>query len=262
MRLASLRIAALLTLAIASLAPAGAGAGTINPDHYMVYPVINPPVLPLPVIVGDQFIPQAAYVTLSLEFVMTPVDKNVEGMVDSVTHFTWWRISNPLAFGANVVIDNQLAPGQAVSVLDPVFLLNPALKGLAATGPPLGPVPARDHYVAYNVIGPPVNRAVTLRDQFNEFLSNVLYSVYLGVPAEKTYQGVAYPIHDPVTHLLFYRMVPEPPVVVPPPVIVLDEFGLWPLQLGQPILLGVPSLKSGVVGTRSSSWGRLKSLYG
>ena len=47
----------------------------------------------------------------------------------------------------------------------------------------------------------------------------------------------------------------------PGPVFARDEFGIWQLELGQPIWLCVPSYKTGVVGTNSTSWGRLKTLY-
>jgi energy-converting hydrogenase Eha subunit F len=228
-------------------------------DHYLVYKVLNPPQYPVPVILSDQFLQHVTSQVLTLEFFMTPVNKNHEGIIDDITHYTWW-LTSAQPFGATALVSNQFRPDQALNVFDPHFLLNPALKGI--TQPPSGPIPPKNHYRVYDANGLPIEVPVSLQDQFYQYQAMVHFPRFLAPPVEKIFQGVVFPIFDPVAHLVIYDISMLPPVAPPPPpVFAKDEFGIWHLELGQPIFLCVPSYKTGVVGTQGTTWGKLKALY-
>lgn len=253
-----------VTIAFTALTAGAARAQTTPPgaDHYLVYVVLNPPTISVPVTLSDQFIPNATYTTATLEFFMTPVNKNNEGIIDPVVHYTWWHLNPPQPFGAFAIISNQFNPNQQFQILQSHFLLNPALKGLPATGPPTGPIPPKNHYLAYDAASPPVGLNVSLVDQFFQYAAAVNQGVFLAPPVQKVFQGQTFPILDPVPHMAIYNIGILPPTPPAPGVVfALDEFGLWQFQLGPPHFLAVPSFKNGVVPTRGASWGRLKSLY-
>jgi hypothetical protein len=150
---------------------------------------------------------------------------------------------------------------QPVSVFQPRYLLNPAFKTVAPNPPYTGPPPIKNHYVAYDADGAPPTVTVDLVDQFAPFAAEVDQLTYLAPPAQKLFQGVAYPILDPVNHLAFYLISPLQELPPPPPVYATDEFGVWQLALGPRVMLGVPSFKSGVVDTKRDTWGRVKTLF-
>ncbi|MFI5372083.1 MAG: hypothetical protein ACHQ52_11040 [Candidatus Eisenbacteria bacterium] len=258
MKLGSLISGVLLAALTSTLA--FAQSGPPGEDHYLVYKVLNPPTFSVPVVLSDQFIPGANYVTFTLDYFMTPVNKNGEGINDPVTHYTWWRIST-YPFAAYAIISNQFGNVQPVSVFQPRYLLNPAIKTLPFYPPYTGPPPVKNHYVAYDADGPPLGVVVDLVDQFGPLPAEVDQMVYLAPPAQKLFQGQVYPILDPVNHLAFYLISPLQELPPPPPIYATDEFGVWQLVLGPRVMLGVPSLKSGVVGTKRDTWGRVKSLY-
>ncbi len=254
-----------LALAAATLlafVPANASAQGTPPntppgvDHYLVYKVLNPPTFTAPIILGDQFIPALNYETFTLEYFMNPVNKNNEGIIDPVTHYTWWRI-NSHPFGANVLVGNQFVTDAPLAVGQPEFLLNPALKN----DPTGGPVPVKNHFKVYDATSAPIFRLVNLLDQFGQSQAYVDTTKFLAVPAQKIFNGQSFPILDPIGHLVIYRI--ESSVALPGPIGITahDEFGFWQLQLGPPVYLAVPSFKSGVVPTKTDSWGHVKSLY-
>jgi len=224
-------------------------------DHYLVYPVLQPPTITIPVILGDQFIPQANYVTTTLEYFMVPVNKNNEGILHPELHYTWWKV-NPYPFAASCVIANQFLPSQPFDVKSPEYLLNPALKNV-----PTGQIPLANHYLAYDAFAPPVGFPVSLLDQFGQWNGVVLDAKFLAPPALKIFNGVYQPIVDPVPHMAIYNLQIQPPLAAPIPCVALDEFGTWQLLLGTPLYLAVPSYKLQVVGTKTSTWGRIKELY-
>ena len=102
---------------------------------------------------------------------------------------------------------------------------------------------------------------MSLVDQFYPLQALVDSLTFLAPPAMKIYKGQSFPILDPVNHLAIYRIRPLAPPPTVPPVLATDEFGTWPLELGDRVYLAVPSYKSGVVDTKNSSWGRIKNLY-
>ncbi|HTR98065.1 MAG TPA: hypothetical protein VMH61_09190 [Candidatus Acidoferrales bacterium] len=226
-------------------------------DHYLVYPVIQPPTVSIPVILGDQFIPTANYVTSSLLYFLTPVSKNGEPIVNPDLHYTWWKV-NSYQFQATCLISNQFSPAQPFNVGASEFLMNPALKNVQSGAP----IPVANHYVVYDAASPPANVPVQLIDQFGAFAAIALDARFLAAPAFKIFNGVNEPIVDPVPHMAIYVLQPQsPPPPVPITCLAFDEFGPWPLQLAAPALLAVPSYKTNVVDTKHSTWGQIKSLY-
>ncbi len=253
---------ALALVAATLLAAAPAGAQTTPPntppgvDHYLVYKVLNPPTFVAPVELGDQFLPFLNYQTFTLEYFMTPVNKNNEGIIDPVTHYTWWRITTH-PFGANVFVSNQFVTDAPLAVHQPAFLLNPALKN----SPPGLPLPVKNHFKVYDAQGAPIARVVNLVDQFGAQVALVDSAVFLGVPAQKVFNGQVYPIIDPIGHLVIYKIQPQIPNPAPIAVTAQDEFGYWQLALGPQVELCVPSYKTGVLPTAKDTWGHVKSLY-
>ena len=224
-------------------------------DHYLVYRVLNPPTFVVPVLLTDQFL-ERNYRTFTLDYFMIPVNKNFEGIIDTLTHYTWWRIDTH-PFGALALISNQFQVEQPLNVGQPQYLLNPALKNL----PVPFPIPLKNHYKLYDVIGPPPGKIVTLQDQFQHLQAYVDTAKYLGNPVQKIFNGHVDQILDPIGHLVVYRINPLPPSTIIRPVLVQDEFGIWQLELDDVVYLCVPSYKTGFVGTDKSTWGHLKGMY-
>lgn len=229
-------------------------------DHYLVYKVLNPPTFSTPLVLSDQFIQNASCVTFTMDFFMCPVDKNGEHILDPALHYTWWKTSTQ-PFGAKALVLNQFrAAEQPLDVFQPQYLLNPALKYLTPPQPPLSPIPTKNHYEAYDCAGDPVEIPVSLVDQFGPTTALVHFPRWLAPPVQKIFAGALFPIVDPVPHLVIYDITVQT-AQPPPPVFVQDEFGIWQLELGPRIFLAVPSYKTGVVDTKPTSWGRLKTLY-
>jgi len=255
---------ALVAATLLAFVPAMASAQGTPPntppgvDHYLVYRVLNPPTFVAPISLGDQFIPFLNYETFTLEYFMTPVNKNNEGVIDTLTHYTWWRI-NSHPFGANVLVSNQFVTDAPLAVGQPEFLLNPALKNVNAAVQ--NQLPFKNHFKVYDATSGPIFRLVSLLDQFGPQQAYVDTTKFLANPAQKVYQGTNYPILDPVGHLVIYHIDPLIPTPGPIPITALDEFGFWQLLLGPQVYLAVPSFKSGVVPTQKETWGHVKGLY-
>lgn len=253
---------ALVAASLLAVVPASVSAQTTPPntppgvDHYLVYKVLNPPTFVAPIALGDQFIPFLNYETFTLEYFMTPVDKNNEGIIDPVTHYTWWRI-NSHPFGANVIVSNQFVIDSPLAVGQPEFLLNPALKNVASGGP----IPPKNHFKVYDASGESPTRTVSLVDQFGPQQAFVDSAKFLAVPAQKVYNGQSFPILDPIGHLVVYKIIPVIPNAAGIAVTAQDEFGFWQLILGQQVALCVPSYKTGVVAAPNDTWGHVKAFY-
>lgn len=260
MRLARRAIIALIVASgISSLAATLAFAQSGGPsgiDHYLVYRV-NPTVLgPFSVILRDQFSPQqTTHVATPMEFFANPVSKNGEGIVDTLLHYSWWRIT-PQPFSATVIASNQFGD-QVLQVSDAEYLLNTALKNphTASDRPPLA-----NHYECYRATGSFVPRTVTLQDQFGTFQGTVFAPEWFCNGVEKVYLGLTDPIVRPDAHLVCYR-VQVAPVISPITILFLDQFRIAQTTLSEPTWLCVPTIKQQVVPTSQSTWGEVKAIY-
>ncbi len=227
-------------------------------DHYLVYPVLNPPSFTIPVVLSDQFSSQVPHQTYTMDYFMIPVDKNGEGILDPITHYTWWRI-NPVSFQATAVISNQFGAAQPFDIREATYLLNPALKNMPGVT-----IPLKNHFQVYVASSPLIPiPPVSLVDQFYPYQAQVRDARWLALPAEKRLptRGEVFPMLDPVGHLAIYRIIlVNPPPTIPSP-LVQDEFGTWQLLLDRPTMLCVPSYKTGVTDIPARSWGELRRLY-
>jgi hypothetical protein len=109
--------------------------------------------------------------------------------------------------------------------------------------------PPMDHLKCYSVTGPAINAAVTLRDEFDDFLDRVerktvAKPLRLCNPVTKTVAGVNTGVTNPNTHLKFYQITPLDPT--PRPVFqvrVRNQFGDSTFKVTSPVELAVPTQK-------------------
>lgn len=229
-------------------------------NHYKVYR--TPPItIVKPIVLHDQF---GGFTVTDLVFdkFSTPAEKRhsdgtVSPIFDPLIHMDWWQIFHPQPVRTIIGIDQF---GQAPWVVkDARYLLLPALKNVP---PPAGgaTLPFWNHYVCYEAIsGPLVGRYVTLIDQFGGAQVQVLQAKYFCNPAQKSADGVVYPIKDPIVHLACYMV--QNPDFSTIPITTLDQFGYWQTQIFENDCLCVPALKDHPVKTEQSTWGKVKALY-
>jgi hypothetical protein len=210
------------------------------------------------VILRDQFYPQpTTHHADPFEFYANPVNKNGEGIIDPILHYTWWRINPPRPHSGTIVASNQFGD-QTLQLGPGEYLWNPSLK--FPQGPPPPPLPIANHYLCYRATGSFVPRTVTLQDQFGGYQVNVLYPDWFCNPVDKQYQGLPGQIVRPDAHQTCYRIEPLSPF---PPVTItfLDEFQFGQTVLEQQVWLCVPTSKHEVTPTQASTWGSLKATY-
>jgi hypothetical protein len=248
---------AMFLLALGGSAVHAQGTPPTAVDHYHIYNVDPPYTYGLPVILTDQF-GTVQVPVLDLERFGVPVNKNNEGIIDTVLHYSWWRINDPEP-PRIVLVGNQFGQDQQWTLYDAQFLLNPALKNFdPATGqhPPTGV----NHYKCYTAVGPPVQKTVTLTDQFGTRDGIIMEPQFLCTPTQKVDPaGVVYPIADPITHLACY--VIQPPMFYGIPANFEDQFMQGQIRFRDDCLLCVPSTKNVIVPTEPKSWSRVKGLY-
>lgn len=261
-------LACLVVAALLAVFPASAGA-QINPlwDHYKVY-FVNPPIpYPVPgppVTLMDQFTTSTHLVEV-LDRFMNPTEKTVFDpppartypINDPILHYAWWRIS-PQPFTALVTATDQFGD-HTLNVFDARYLLNPALKNVH------GEPPLRNHYKCYDCQGQPVNVNVMMNDQFGSWQATVTFPRFFCNPVEKRIavpgtEEQIYPILDTKQHYICYEYQTEDPNHHP--AIITDQFVTdRTVDLGPSRLICVPTDKTGITSTGSSTWGRIKVLY-
>jgi hypothetical protein len=234
-------------------------AGLPKENHYKVYNT-SPVSFTRPLILTDQFGAMNANV-FRLEKFANPTEKIHDGAIypmdDPLAHQTWWRIVDALPQPARTVIGIDQFGYGPVTVGDPVYLLNPALKN---PGPGGGTPPIRNHYLCYEVLGSlPIYKLVILIDQFGTSDVTVVRSKLFCNPVEKREGAVYYPILDYRAHLQCYEVQnPQPNFH---PVVAFDQFGYWQIETYQNDCLCVPALKEHIVSTERTTWGQIKALY-
>jgi hypothetical protein len=253
--------AALTTIALLALAIPAAAQVPLTWDHYKVYQVLNPQTAVVPVILSDQFVPTAVHDATVLEWFQNPVQKEVPGLppfliTNPRLHYTWWRI-NPHPWQATVTALNQFGD-QTLLVGPPRYLLNPAVKNET----PPGPIPVANHYKCYDCQGPPVDRPVTLTDQFGIWQAQVTIPRFFCNPVRKINQlsGNTYDIVNVDQHYVVYELLPPDGRLFTG--VVTDQFVQQrPLELQPGRFLAVPTHKERVTSSKSDSWGRIKTIY-
>jgi hypothetical protein len=251
--------AVLASLVVLALAIPAAAQVPPTWDHYKVYRVLNPQTAVVPIVLSDQFVTNVVHDATVLEWFQNPTVKQVPGQPPFVItndrlHYTWWRI-NPHPFQATVQALNQFGD-QTLQVGPPRYLLNPATKNDP------GPIPVANHYKCYDCVGQPVNRPVTLTDQFGIWQAQATVPRFFCNPVLKENQlnGNVYPILDPMQHYVIYELEPPDPRLFNG--VVTDQFlqqRVLELQPGR--FLAVPTHKERVTSNRADSWGRIKTIY-
>lgn len=246
-----------LALTALVLSPSGAVA-QVDPtwDHYKAYHT-QPVPFGTPVVLGDQF---GVYTHDVNELVMfaNPVEKQLDdGTVSPINdprlHYAWWRIS-PHPFDRLVAATNQFGD-QTFRIGEPRFLWNPATKNEPGIDPPLA-----NHYKCYDCIGAPIERVVTLTDQFGVWQTMVHIPLLFCNPAEKAVPGAPqYPIVDPRQHYVCYEFDADPQTYT---AFFTDQFlREQQVALGPSDLLCVPTDKVDPTPTSQGTWGRVKTMY-
>ena len=240
-------------------------------DHYKLYVARPPyPQSNLFVLLADQFNPAQPYQhqVLQLDYWMNPVEKTVLNPLGNITfpintpflHYSWWRIS-PQFNEKLVALCNQFGD-QTLYVKDAQYLLNPALKNQSGSPPPF------NHYKCYACEGQPVNRQVTLRDQFDPvgtqgWTATVTYPRWFCNPAMKQVLGSPLPpnqIVDGNQHYVCYEYTPADTRISS--LSFTDQFiPSGTLDVGPSQWLCVPTFKTGFTPTTRGTWGKLKTLY-
>jgi hypothetical protein len=246
---------------LAAVAMLCASVAVAQPDlplenHYKVYHT-TPVTVVHPILLTDQFNSYTA-VDFVRERWSNPAEKIHNGVhypyVDPVIHQLWWRVFLPPMSPRDVVGIDQFGT-HTWRLIQPVFLLNPALKNVEGVPPPIW-----NHYLCYDALGPVLPDAVTLIDQFGQSQTVGLQARWFCNPVEKRHlDGTGfYPILDYKAHLTCYLINPSP---MAQPIRAIDQFGNWTLDVFQDDCLCVPALKEHVVKTESSTWGKIKAMY-
>jgi Big-like domain-containing protein len=222
--------------------PQGTATKTWTPaqvalDHFLYYPIEegSPAFQPRTVTVRDQFRTSQTRVVAPLRL-LNPADKNGEGINRRDAHLKCYKIQESRFGGRTVTVQNQFGT-RSYQVRQPTRLCNPASKRVPP-GPP-GPVPSGlSHFRCYGIEGGPLNRAVTVRDQFGRQQVVVGEPEYLCNPASKN----GSPISNPTAHLVCYELEGVDPFAERR-VSLRDQFGVQSFQVEDPTKLCVPSRK-------------------
>lgn len=207
-------------------------------DYFQIYDAANQWVR-AKVLLKDQFDqePEVSQVVF-LDWFANPVSKNDEDLFDRAAHFTVYYLYQSVPDPTRVVYyENQFGDGKAI-IGRACRLLVPAAKRTRE-----GTLYSRElsHYKVYQVLeGQPVNREVTLRDQFGGSEGAVGYPYGFAAPAMKEHEGRKFPITNEKTHLVLYRFSPRR---MSKGITVADQFGRYYLGIYANILLAVPSIK-------------------
>jgi hypothetical protein len=224
-------------------------------DHYKPYDILGGPTITGPIILNDQF-GESAHSVMIMTKLATPVDKNAEGILDTLAHQTWYEFDYPEPLRAVTARDQF---GEFDWLLgNSRYLVVPALKNPAVPVPEL---PKLNHYKCYEAQGPQLSMTLRLKDQFEEITTVTLAGVFFCNPVQKTTpDGLVYSIIDSSAHMTCYTVEN------------LNQYGfevfVWDQFVQQQIvlidrnqLLCLPALKTQVIEPGSSEWRRVKALY-
>ncbi len=210
----------------------------IQLDHFKIYEVEAVSAVGHDPTLLGQFEQTAKTVHLGfLRLFATPVSKNGEDILDPNAHLTFYDLQNHPPEPKRVVrLQNQF--GEQKLLIGPArYLLAPAHK----LEPTLGFPDRLDHFKAYEVLeGDPVNKDVTLKDQFDGVESTVEKPLFFCVPVLKRYQSQIHEIQNPNAHLTIYTIREQDYEHSRG---VKDQFLSTDLRFRRAIALAVPSLK-------------------
>jgi len=221
--------------------PTPFSAKSLKLDYFKIYDVADQ-MLSDSVMLQGQFDaePERAHV-LGIDAFGNVASKNGEALFDRRAHLTWYAISDvapePMR---RVLVENQF--GEQTLVIGPLKrMLVPAR---TYTDPKVGSSPLLDHFKVYRVLdGAPIDKPVTLKDEFRNEKGMVTAPMFFAVPAVKTHAGASAPINNTEAHLVIYRFTPRPIKKI---FRTRDQFsGHW-LTAGRTVMLAAPSIKKKV----------------
>ena len=248
----------LLSLSVAlvlGLCWVGAGAQVFPENHYLVYEITETYVFTGQIMLVDQF-SEFHTTVVEMDKFANPVMKNNEPIIEPDIHQTWWLIDDPIPPCTDKLVEiaNQFGR-QEWMVGDGRYLVLPAYKDMPGAGWPA----SWNHYKCYDAEGPAVNVPVQLVDQFGSYVMVAVDPVLFCNPCMKEVNGLQFDMVWPDIHLAVYRL--DPPEQAGFFAVASDQFGVWDINLEEPIWLVLPTEKLTVVETESKSWGDVKSLY-
>ena len=216
----------------------------IDPNHYKTWAVTQQdPVVSRTVVVRDQFM-TGNLVLDSIKYLSNPVEKCIFpippgrcfNIADTNEHFTWYRAAGQPTL-LDVEFQNQFQR-DTIRVDSVKYFLPPTRKF------PHNPPKLLDHYKAYRISNPqPITTQVQLRDQFDVTpeVINTLIPRYFLTPAQKTFQGITYPVYDTLTHFVAYEIIPKRPNTQIRD--IQDQFGVHVIRVDSSVFLLVPTCK-------------------
>ena len=204
-------------------------------DHFKIYDVNDYEVREKVTLKG-QFDREADSAKVCfLNYYCNPVSKNEEPLYDRDAHLAWYSIYQPVPEPMRiVVIQNQFGTSKLI-LGRPFALLVPSRKQGHQFPEKL------DHYKLYEVLeGEPLNKEVSLKDQFESDRTRVTCPIAFGVPVTKRHDNQEFPINNEKAHLAIYRITPRP---IQETRAARDQFGSKYLFFMRSIALAIPSVK-------------------
>ena len=206
-------------------------------DHFLIYDV-NDVDHEATVYLKGQFDRKGAIKTQvgALTHFANPVSKNGEEIVDKNAHLTWYKIRQEEEEPERVVTFKNQFGRQVINTGQPVLLAVPAEKREEGSAFPK----YLDHFKCYKAVGEPVEKKVTLRDQFGASRNIATKPVLFCLPVHKRHEDRDFKIMNPDAHLAVYALEKQP---FERRIETKDQFGRNRLEVLSRELLAVPSLK-------------------
>ena len=209
-------------------------------DHFLVYAVMNGPLLETDIALNDEFGDDTCVVGETWLFA-NPVEKTLGTTKTQIAHpddhLVFYKIYDTEKPGPRVEALNQLSKDKQT-----LYLGEPAT---------LVAVPSQkkaweeqiDHFKCYPVLGqPPLGLPIHVKDQFVDIDAIVGPAFVFCNPAQKWFEASGPPILNPDHHLTVYPlMYDEPPQAWV--VQFRNQFGTWELTVVGPVAIAVPTQK-------------------
>ena len=242
----------LMGLAIAS--SPGHGQPQYPPvEHFKAYRIQVPQLFTGQATLRDQFGISTSFYRGPL-FMAPPAAKNEEPVQDTLSHLDWYDFPTPEPV-RTVVYRNQFGE-YTLTLRDGRYMLVPSLKN---AGPAVALPESLSHFKCYQAEGVIPSITVTLQTQFGTEVVQVAAPELFCNPADKQVGGAFYPLVNPDEHLVCYRITP--PLPIDQQVFLRDQLCVTNAFVLEDVWLCVPSLKLSVTDTKSSTWGKVKTIY-
>lgn len=196
---------------------------------------------PAEIALQGQFDPRRVKARLAfLDLFANVAAKNREPVFDKAAHLTGYRLFTSDERVRTVEIEDQFGR-QRLTIGNATYLLVPAKKAGVASE-------RLDHYKVYTVLrsAGPLNKTVTVKDQFGAVELMLRQPMAFAVPVKKTHETTL-PIINDMAHLTLYAIEPaksDKPIEYEMRAIrIADQFGTRSLGLFRSFRLAVPGLK-------------------